>query len=224
MEDQEFLCPSPTCRMVFDSLDEICSHLRNPSDDCSQWATEYLNCMMQRNDVGNDDDELDDEPPDNHGTISQLNLKDKILTCNLDDDDPPPLPPLHSQVGEPSPPDAWSPPAPESLPFDAGLSQTVPPVYLQPTAGDTPTVALTGLHKEFHPKPSLYRPGGKNLLQRIDEDDEFAAYRASQSDIHYPFASRSEWQLAKWLASASLSRAEIDRYLHLDYVSHHSIN
>ena len=212
--------------MVFDSLKEICSHLRNPSDGCSEWATEYLNCMMQRNNVGNDDDdELDDEPPDNHGTISQLNLKDIILTCNLDDDDdPPPLPPLHSQVGEPSPPDAWSPPAPESLPFNAGLSQTVPPVYLQPTAGDTPTVALTGLHKEFHPKPSLYRPGGKNLLQRIDEDDEFAAYRASQSDIHYPFASRSEWQLAKWLASAPLSRAEIDRYLHLDYVSHHSIS
>ena len=118
--------------------------------------------------------------------------------------------------------DPWSPPVPSSMPFSPGSLQTLPPVDQQSAASDVPVVSLAGLHKEFHPCPSLWVPGGRNLLQRIDESDEYAPVRASSANIHYPFASHSEWHLAKWLATAPLSRADIDKFLHLDYVSRHS--
>src|ERR1700677_4638970 len=114
-----------------------------------------------------------------------------FLTPKLDQNDLLPFPPLHKQAEEPSPQDSWSPPLPTSIPLNSEFPQTVPPV-----------VSLTGLHKEFHPSPSLHLPGGRNLLQQIDGSDWFASMRASEADVHYPFASWPEWQLGKWLASA----------------------
>jgi len=52
----------------------------------------------------------------------------------------------------------------------------------------------------------------------IDQNDEFAHIRANEVNVHYPFASRAEWQLAKWLGSAPLSQSEVNKFLHLDYV------
>ena len=92
----------------------------------------------------------------------------------------------------------------------------------QPAAGHTgeppPSSSIAGLQKVTHPSPSLCLPGGRNLLQVIDQDDQFTSARAS-GDVHYPFASCTEWQLAKWLASTALPQSEIDKFLHLDYVS-----
>ncbi|KIM88976.1 hypothetical protein PILCRDRAFT_61652 [Piloderma croceum F 1598] len=76
-----------------------------------------------------------------------------------------------------------------------------------------------GLLREDHPSPSLFITGERNLLQRIDETDTFASLRdTGEVDVHYPFASRQEWQLAKWLASAPLSRVDINKFLQLDYI------
>ncbi|KAI9458068.1 hypothetical protein HD554DRAFT_1992288, partial [Boletus coccyginus] len=57
-------------------------------------------------------------------------------------------------------------------------------------------------------------PGGRNLLQRMDEDG-FTEVRNSEN-IFFPFASKSEWEVADWLSSGSLSQSEIDTYLHLE--------
>ena len=127
-----------------------------------------------------------------------------LLTPRLDEG----LPPLTLVDEQPEDPlhlDSWSPPAPSSMPINSGYSQPLPPIGQQPPVGDTPVVSLAGLHKEHHPSPSLFIPGGKNLLQRIDESDQFASLRAGETDMHYLFASQSEWRLAKWLVSAPLS-------------------
>ena len=92
------------------------------------------------------------------------------------------------------------------------------PVNQEPAAGPAPSISLTGLRKVTHPSPSRTLPGGCNILQMIDQNDEFAHIRANEVNVHYPFASRTEWQLAKWLGSAPLSQLEVDKFLHLDYV------
>ena len=124
--------------------------------------------------------------------------------------------PLQEQDEETSPFDSWSPPTPSSIPINPQSSQTVQ----QPAGhvGDAPSVALEGLRKVTHPSPSMTLPGGRNLLQEIDQCDQFTTVRAFESDVHYPFASRTEWQLAKWLGTVPLSQTDVDNFLHLDYV------
>ncbi|KAI6022479.1 hypothetical protein BKA83DRAFT_4054337, partial [Pisolithus microcarpus] len=65
----------------------------------------------------------------------------------------------------------------------------------------------------YHPNQGKCLKGGLNHLQRMDQD-KFAHIRDSEN-VYYPFASKSEWELANWLASGALSQKEIDAYLHL---------
>ena len=89
----------------------------------------------------------------------------------------------------------------------------------RPTSShDIPHILPAGLHKEYHPNSSKSRPGGRNLLQVIDETDNYREERAE--NIHYPFASCDEWQLANWLSGASLSQSDITFFLRLNYVRH----
>jgi hypothetical protein len=48
------------------------------------------------------------------------------------------------------------------------------------------------------------------------ETDEYAQVR--QDNVHYPFASQIEWELASWLSASSLSQKAIDQFLRLAYV------
>ena len=41
-----------------------------------------------------------------------------------------------------------------------------------------------------------------------------------KTNAHYPFADRTEWELAQWLNLTSLTQQQIDSFLRLDYVSH----
>ncbi|KAH7906891.1 hypothetical protein BJ138DRAFT_1137785 [Hygrophoropsis aurantiaca] len=45
------------------------------------------------------------------------------------------------------------------------------------------------------------------------ECDQYAEER--RTNLFYPFASQSEWELANWLSSGALSQKEIDQFLHL---------
>jgi len=93
------------------------------------------------------------------------------------------------------------------------------PTASRPTSDhDIPHISPVGLRKEYHPHSSESHLGGRNLLQSIDETDNYREERAK--NIHYPFASRSEWQLANWLAGASLSQSDITSFLRLNYVRH----
>jgi hypothetical protein len=40
-----------------------------------------------------------------------------------------------------------------------------------------------------------------------------------KGNVHYPFAGHTEWELARWLHKTGISRARIDEFLKLDYVS-----
>jgi hypothetical protein len=92
------------------------------------------------------------------------------------------------------------------------------PSIQDPTSDDNvPHTSLAGLHKVYHLSRSVSQAGGRNLLQQIDKGDEFATVRA-QYDVHYPFSSRADWQLANWLTCAPLPQSEVNSFLRLDYV------
>ncbi|KIM77352.1 hypothetical protein PILCRDRAFT_12162 [Piloderma croceum F 1598] len=131
------------------------------------------------------------------------------------DDDLDPLVSLENDNEEPSPPSTWAPPIPSSTPLPPTLQL---PLNQEPTAGPALSILLTGLWKVPHPSSSMTLPGGFNILQMIDQNDDFAHIRANEANVHYPFVSHAEWQFAKWLGSAPLSQLEVDKFLHLDYV------
>ena len=69
----------------------------------------------------------------------------------------------------------------------------------------------------YHPNTGCSYPGGLNYLQQMDRD-EYAHIRDTDN-VYYPFASKSEWELARWLSSGALSQKDIDAYLRLQRVS-----
>ena len=57
----------------------------------------------------------------------------------------------------------------------------------------------------------MARPGGMNLLEHM-EHDQYASIRNTEN-FYYPFASKSEWELANWLSGGALSQNDINAYL-----------
>jgi hypothetical protein len=141
--------------------------------------------------------------------LTQYHVAPILKTTMLDD--PESLVPPHERDEDPPPLESWSPPPPSSIP----ICPQTRPTCQQPTsnAGDVPSISLAGLQKTLHPSPSLTLPGGQNLLQVIDRSNQFAGVRVIETDEHYPFASRTKWQLAKWLGSAPLPQSEVDKFL-----------
>lgn len=97
------------------------------------------------------------------------------------------------------------------------------PSYSQgPTSTQSPegpSVSVAGLRKVPHPNPSKSAQNcGHNLLQHIDQFDQLAERRSDSDNIFYPFSSRAEWQLARWLTKTSLPQSEVNEFLHLDWV------
>lgn len=94
-----------------------------------------------------------------------------------------------------------------------------------PTSSDGPSALTEGLRRRTHPKSSQQGRGesslgpGANLLQEIDQNDALRQRRVDSENIFYPFASRAEWELARWLGTRSLPQSEINEFLHLDWVS-----
>ncbi|KIK12808.1 hypothetical protein PISMIDRAFT_120205 [Pisolithus microcarpus 441] len=76
-----------------------------------------------------------------------------------------------------------------------------------------PPLASPRRVRTYHPNQGEYLGGGLNHLQCMDLDD-FARIRNSEN-VYYPFASKSEWELANWLSNGVLAQKEIDAYLHL---------
>lgn len=72
-------------------------------------------------------------------------------------------------------------------------------------------------HKEYHSNRAQFKLGGENLLQCMDQDS-LSEHR--KTNVHYPFADRTKWELAQWLNLTSLTQQQIDGFLCLDYVSH----
>ncbi|KAI5994108.1 hypothetical protein F5J12DRAFT_686679, partial [Pisolithus orientalis] len=66
-----------------------------------------------------------------------------------------------------------------------------------------------------HPNPPASCADGMNLLHHV-EMDEYAPICNSEN-IYFPFASKSEWELADWLSRGALSQKDIDTYLRLEH-------
>ncbi|KAH9034171.1 hypothetical protein EDB84DRAFT_1669337 [Lactarius hengduanensis] len=66
--------------------------------------------------------------------------------------------------------------------------------------------------REYHPRSSFIYGQKPNTLERT-AGDSFAHRRAA--NLYYPFQSREEWGLARFLARSSLSQSEIDEFLKL---------
>jgi hypothetical protein len=46
--NQQILCPNPYCGLKFPDNDRICAHLCDSSTNCPQWANNYINTLLQR--------------------------------------------------------------------------------------------------------------------------------------------------------------------------------
>lgn len=53
---QHFPCPNPLCDKVFRSHDLVGSHISVPGSDCTKWTTEFLDYMLYRSPI------IDEEP------------------------------------------------------------------------------------------------------------------------------------------------------------------
>ncbi|KAH8991606.1 hypothetical protein EDB86DRAFT_3065127 [Lactarius hatsudake] len=71
------------------------------------------------------------------------------------------------------------------------------------------------LQRQYHPRSSFIYGQKPNTLERT-AGDSFAHRRAT--NLYYPFQSREEWGLARFLARSSLSQSEIDEFLKLEWV------
>ena len=69
---------------------------------------------------------------------------------------------------------------------------------------------------DYHPNTPSVHPGGTVFMDQFF-NDQYATLR--QENLYYPFASRTDWQLASWLLRSRLSMAAIDDFLSLELVS-----
>ena len=90
------------------------------------------------------------------------------------------------------------------------------PVTLEP-----PSTTTNHRKRIYHPNLPTACPGGMNLLKHM-EQDQYISIRNTEN-LYYPFASKSEWELADWLSSGALSQKDINAYLRLERVSTLSI-
>ena len=74
----------------------------------------------------------------------------------------------------------------------------------------------TTFYAEGFPGAAFIFDKGETFVDQFDRDD-YASKR--KDNMHYPFASLAEWELASFLLLSSLSMAAIDNFLKLQLVS-----
>lgn len=84
---------------------------------------------------------------------------------------------------------------------------------------DPPQMVGSGRKRIFHHNEGKACPGGLNHLHHMDRNQHARIH--NEENVYYPFTCKSEWELANWLSSGSLSQREIDQYLHSQCVSNH---
>jgi hypothetical protein len=72
----------------------------------------------------------------------------------------------------------------------------------------------TGYFREEFPGVAHFSTG-KTFMQKFDADPHFSK---RSDNVHYPFASREDWQLGYFLLSSRMSVALINEFLRLDLV------
>lgn len=126
-----------------------------------------------------------------------------------------------SHARDPPPPAPNSAPIPESgggPSGEGGFNEPYPDAYDDfangpsgPSEGPPPSVYF-----DVFPGAAAIYGKGKSFMDKFN-DDQFAPLRSANP--FYPFASRYEWKLAKFLIGSELSMKSIDEYLKLVDVS-----
>lgn len=77
---------------------------------------------------------------------------------------------------------------------------------------------------EMHPSGgAVISDQGKTFVDGF-KMDEFAEERSAHGSPYYPFASRSEWEIASFLVRSNMSKTGINEFLGLELVSRQSIH
>lgn len=84
-----------------------------------------------------------------------------------------------------------------------------------------PISSTTGGYSEAFPGAGARHGRGKTFMDVFD-DDQFSSQR--ESNLFYPFASKSEWETASWLIRSGLSTHAIDEFFTLPLVSSHLLS
>jgi hypothetical protein len=204
-----FSCPNSTCSLLFPSFEQVIAHLSDVSVSCGSLL------VNQGQNLDEDFIDIDSDSAESEGSWELEEVPVGSFFFFLVD--------FHVKS------------LPDEFPFspfediaseqdDNNLYNFTPPAPLPPKQYINDFLASSDditRHKEYHPNRAQFRSGGENLLQRM-EQDPLSEHR--KTNVHYPFANRTEWELAQWLNSTSLTQQQIDSFLRLDYVSHPFIN
>jgi hypothetical protein len=68
---------------------------------------------------------------------------------------------------------------------------------------------------DVHPAAGQIYGAGSNTLQRLDSDEHAPA---RSQNPYYPFASKQEWKMGRWLLLSGASQSTIDEYFRLEHV------
>ena len=72
---------------------------------------------------------------------------------------------------------------------------------------------------QYHPRSGVVYGRGENLFEKMQK----APYMTEREiNVHYPFKSRAEWSLARFLVE-NFTQSQIDKFLSLPWVSHSSL-
>jgi hypothetical protein len=84
---------------------------------------------------------------------------------------------------------------------------------------DEPTAPLPrSIHREYY-EGAAKTYGRAQTFMGAFQQDTYAAERQSTGNIHYPFASPDEWQVASFLSRSQMSIAATDEFLKLRLVT-----
>lgn len=203
-DEHTFSCPN--CADTFVNSSDVIHHL-SVSVLCGQRVVQGITPDFGEHSRFSEDEYIDDPETEQNCTYLLLKRQLKLSTHLAHEECYEDFDPL-DDVEEPTMPHAEYPAV--SPAFDAPL------ISVDPSAGPRP-----GTIREYHPNIPITKPGGQNHLQRMDDDDEHADIRNTEN-LYYPFASKSEFDLACWLSGGALSQKEIDGFLHLEHVSNRS--
>lgn len=195
-----YSCPNSACTLLFPSLEGVIEHLSDQSYQCGV-------LMRSFDQIAFDDDSGSENSQSDHeyqGIYLSLCLEgpaelERDFADRLDD-------------VEDHGPNLWS-----QLNTPNNYAHS-PPGGATSTDSVSPTHNVELFNKVYHPNRAKSTPGGGNLLQSL-LNDQYTSFRTGvNGNPYYPFASRDEWELVRWMTDGCLTQQQIDLFLRLGYV------
>ena len=91
-----------------------------------------------------------------------------------------------------------------------------PDIQSDATSEPIPSCSQSKYHIEVYPGAAQTCGKGPTFMDKFNGDQRAAM---QEENLYYPWASRTEWEIASFLLCSSLSMAAIDKFLSLELVS-----